>query len=437
MMRKRILAALLLLALLVPFACAAPVPADTQMRGVWVSAIYNLDYPTAGTTSAATLRREADAILDRCAALGFNAVFLQVRPTADAYYKSDIFPWSRYLTGQQGAAPSDGFDPLAYWADGAHTRGMELHAWINPYRVTRAGADEWAAVSAKNPAKQHPEWVIPYQENYYFDPAIPEVRDLVVEGAAEIAENYDVDGIHLDDYFYPDPDFDDSASFARYGSGYSDKADWRRHNVNLLVEALDERLHKIDPELAFGISPSGIWDNAKDNARGSATNGRSSYAQSYADGLYWIENGLVDYICPQIYWEIGYDIADFSVLLDWWSEAVRNTDVKLYIGMADYRSAEAADSTSVWYGADEIERQLTLIDTTGKAAGTVHFRYGSVDGSQALSSAIQKHFASAPATPVQQPAQPIQPVKTDEPKEAEPGSLFDIFSLFLYSITHA
>lgn len=434
-MLKRIFAALLLLSLLLPSAYAAVVPTDTQMRGVWVSAIYNLDYPSAGTTSADTLRKEADTILDRCAGLGFNAVFLQVRPTADAYYKSSIFPWSRYLTGKQGTAPSGNFDPLSYWVEGAHKRGMDLHAWLNPYRVTRAGEDEWQAVSAQNPAKQHPEWVIQYKENYYFDPAVPEVRQLVVDGALEIVNNYDVDGIHLDDYFYPETDFDDAASFARYGAGYRDLGDWRRNNVNLLISALDEALHKADAGISFGISPSGIWDNAKDNPRGSATNGHSSYAQSYADSLYWIENGFVDYICPQVYWEIGYEIADFEILLDWWSNAVKNTGVKLYIGIADYRSAETTDTASKWYGSAEIERQLSMIDTTGKAAGTVHFRFGSVDGSQALSAAVQKHFAAAPVTPAV-PETPAQPENT-APKEADPASLFDIFSLFLYSITHA
>lgn len=437
-MLKRILAAFLLLTLLLPTACAAVVPTDTQMRGVWVSAIYNLDYPSKGTTNADTLRKEADTILNRCAELGFNTVFLQVRPTADAYYKSDIYPWSRYLTGKQGTAPSGNFDPLTYWVAEAHKRGMELHAWINPYRVTRAGEDEWQAVSDQNPAKQHPDWVIHQGENYYFDPAVPEVRQMVVDGALEIVNNYDVDGIHLDDYFYPEGDFDDAASITRYGAGFSDLGDWRRNNVNLLISALNGTLHKADADISFGVSPAGIWDNAKDHTGGSATDGYSSYAQSYADSLYWVENGLVDYICPQVYWEIGFEKADFEVLLDWWSDAVKDTGVKLYIGIADYRSAEATDTTSKWYGSAEIERQLAMIDTTGKAAGTVHFRFGSVDGSQALSSAIKKHFETTPApvTP-SVPETPQAPSENTTPKEADPASLFDIFSLFLYSITHA
>lgn len=431
-MHKRILAALLLLTILIPAAAAAPIPVETQMRGVWVSSVYNLDYPSTATANAATLMAEADAILDNCASLGFNTVFLQVRPSSDALYRSEIFPWSRYLTGApQGIEPSNGFDPLAYWVSGAHARGLELHAWINPYRITRDGEREWEALNAENPAKKHPEWVIEYNDNYYYDPALDDVRSLVVDGAVEIVESYDVDGIHLDDYFYPGADFDDSASFARYGAGYADIADWRRNNVNLLVAELDEALHRADPGLSFGISPSGIWDNAPANPRGSKTNGYSAYSQSFADGLFWIQNGIVDYICPQIYWNIGSEAADFATLLDWWSEAVRGTDVKLYIGMAAYRSAETDDQTSVWYGADELARQLDQIDSTGKAAGSVQFRYGSVADSAVLSALVREHFSGAPETPA-------PPADTGEQPEVatDPGGLFDIFSLFLYSITH-
>lgn len=429
-MRKRILAIFMVLTLLIPAAGAVSVDTDTQMRGVWVSSVYNLDYPSAQTTNAATLMAEADTILDNCAALGFNAVFLQVRPSSDALYASSIFPWSRYLTGTQGVSPSNGFDPLAYWVSGAHARGMELHAWLNPYRITKNGDSEWETLSADNPAKQHPEWVVKYEDNYYFDPALPEVRELVVNGALEIVRGYDVDGVHLDDYFYPGSDFDDSASYARYGAGWSDLGDWRRDNVNQLVAALDSSLHSADPSISFGISPAGIWDNAPGNPRGSATKGRSSYSQIYCDSLYWIESGIVDYICPQVYWNIGFEAADFSILLDWWADAVSGTDVKLYIGMAAYRSAEAADASSVWYGSSEIERQLSLIDSTGKANGSVQFRYGSIAGSAALSTAIQNRFAGVPSPIV--PQQPAAP----QTGTSEAGSLLDIFSLFLYSIAH-
>ena len=197
------------------------VTASTEMRGLWVSSVINLDYPSQPTTSADELRSQADKILDNAKACGFNAIFLQVRPCADAIYPSKIYPWSIYLTGQQGVAPNASFDPLAYWVEGAHQRGMELHAWINPYRITKTAA-EWDKMAASSPAKQHPEWTIVYKDNYYFNPALPEVRQLVIDGAVEMAQNYAIDGVHMDDYFYPGTDFDDAASFAELGAGFSD-----------------------------------------------------------------------------------------------------------------------------------------------------------------------------------------------------------------------
>ena len=268
---KRTLALILSAALLaaVP-ASAIKVDDAAAMRGVWVSSVYNLDYPSEQTTDAAALKAEADAILDDCEDWGMNAVFLQVRPTSDALYDSDIFPWSRWLTGNQGEKPKGNFDPLEYWVEEAHKRGIELHAWINPYRITRAGAADWDHISSDNPAAAHPEWVIEHEGNYYYDPGLPAVRELVIDGAVEIAKNYDVDGIHLDDYFYPGSDFADDATYARYGDGET-LSDWRRENVNLLVEGLHKALQKYD--LEFGISPSGIWANQATDPRGSATGG--------------------------------------------------------------------------------------------------------------------------------------------------------------------
>ena len=173
----------------------------------------NLNY----TDAADQLKAEADTELDNIAAMGLNTVFLQVRPSADALYPSELFPWSRYVSGTAGQAPNGSFDVLGYWVTAAHERGLQLHAWINPYRITIDGEDEWNAIPDSSPAKQHPEWVIKYNDNYYFDPGIPAVQQLVVDGAAEIVKNYDVDGIHLDDYFYPGQKFDDDDSYAKYG----------------------------------------------------------------------------------------------------------------------------------------------------------------------------------------------------------------------------
>ena len=192
-------------------------PVQEEVRAVWVATVYNLDYPARGTTDAGALRQEADEILQGCAEMGMNWVILQVRPTCDALYPSDLFPWSRYLTGRQGSAPSGGFDPLAYWVERAHALGLELHAWINPYRVTRGGQGDYDTLAPNSPALLHPDWVVEHDGNYYLDPGLPQVEELVLQGAEELVRRYDIDGVHLDDYFYPGSDFDDAATFARYG----------------------------------------------------------------------------------------------------------------------------------------------------------------------------------------------------------------------------
>lgn len=370
-------------------AAAAGVDATDAIRGVWVSSVYNLDYPSAQTADADTLKAEADAILDNCEDWGLNAVFLQVRPTSDALYDSDIFPWSRWLTGSQGDAPEKKFDPLEYWIEEAHARGIELHAWINPYRITRAGETDWNDIDPDNPAAEHPEWVVKYEGNYYYDPGLPAVRELVIDGAVEIAENYAVDGIHLDDYFYPGSDFNDDATYARYGNGM-DLADWRRENVNLLVKGLHDALE--DYDLDFGISPSGIWANQATDPRGSATGGSEHYVKSYADSLKWIEEEWIDYIIPQIYWEIGHQLADFATLADWWQEAVGDSDVALYIGMAAYRCTDA--TSGPWMTCDPLFEDLDYLAHNDIADGCVYFRYGSLRDVDGLSDQLVDWYAS-------------------------------------------
>lgn len=391
MLKRRILSVILVLAMLIPAAYAAQ-PAQDGMRGVWVSSVANIDYPSQQGLSADQLKSEADTILNNIAAMGLNTVFLQVRPSADALYQSALFPWSRYVSGTTGQAPDGDFDVLAYWVEGAHSRGLQLHAWLNPYRITRDGKEELDALPETSPAKQHPEWVVEYEGNYYFNPGLPAVQQLVVDGAAEIVRNYDVDGIHLDDYFYPGTDFNDAAAYARYGDDFSDIGDWRRDNVNTLIASLDETVHAINPELSFGVSPAGIWDNKADNPKGSDTNGRSSYREIYCDSVEWIKRGTVDYICPQLYWSIGYEIADFEVLVDWWQDIVSTSDVALYIGIGAYRAAEA-EPGDVWYGTAELERQLDMLDNSIDIQGEVFFSYASLMEAQGCSDFLTAHYA--------------------------------------------
>ncbi|MDY2968784.1 MAG: family 10 glycosylhydrolase [Butyricicoccus pullicaecorum] len=381
------------LTLVTPAFAAGTPSASEEMRGVWVSSVYNLDYPSSPTTDPDKLKAEADEILDNCVKWGLNAVFLQVRPSGDALYKSDLFPWSKYLTGSVGTAPQDGFDPLEYWVEAAHKRGLELHAWINPYRITRSKDTEWNSLPSTHPAKMNPDWVVKYSDgNYYFNPGIPEVRDLVTRGAVEIVQNYDVDGLHMDDYFYPGTDFNDAATYQKYGSGFSNIADFRRDSVNQLVAQLDTAVHNIDPDIQFGISPSGIWANKSTDPRGSNTNGSEHYVSSYADSLYWIENGLVDYIIPQIYWEIGHKLADFATLADWWNDAVAGSDVHLYIGMGAYRCAD--NPTGVWTTTDPLFDSLAYLENKDNVGGCVFFRYGSIPAVSGMADRLTNWYST-------------------------------------------
>ena len=381
------------LTLVTPAFAAGTPSASEEMRGVWVSSVYNLDYPSSPTTDPDKLKAEADEILDNCVKWGLNAVFLQVRPSGDALYKSDLFPWSKYLTGSVGTAPQDGFNPLEYWVEAAHKRGLELHAWINPYRITRGKDTEWNSLPSTHLAKMNPDWVVKYSDgNYYFNPGIPEVRDLVTRGAVEIVQNYDVDGLHMDDYFYPGTDFNDAATYQKYGSSFSNIADFRRDSVNQLVAQLDTAVHNIDPDIQFGISPSGIWANKSTDPRGSNSSGSEHYVSSYADSLYWIENGLVDYIIPQIYWEIGHKLADFATLADWWNDAVAGSDVHLYIGMGAYRCAD--NPTGVWTTTDPLFDSLAYLENKDNVGGCVFFRYGSIPAVSGMADRLTSWYST-------------------------------------------
>lgn len=367
-----------------------------QFRAVWVSTAYRLDYPSKATTDPAVLKADADRILKNCADMGMTAVILQVRPSADALYPSAYFPWSADLTGRQGQAPADGFDPLAYWVEQAHELGLELHAWINPFRVTKGGQSEYNSLTADHPAKVHPDWVVEYDGKFYFNPGLPEVREYIIQSAEELARNYDIDGIHLDDYFYPGTNFDDADTYAQYGGSFSDIGDWRRDNVNQLVKELGERLHAIDPDLSYGISPSGVWADKSSQSQGSnTTGGFESYSASYADSRKWVKEEWVDYICPQVYWYIGHPSMDYETIVKWWADVVKGTGVSLYIGMADYQAGNT-DPASPWYGVEAIRQQLELNETIAQVDGEVHFRYQFLAQNGELQALYQAFYGDQP-----------------------------------------
>ena len=369
-----------------------------ELRGVWVASVLGIDYPSTATADDRELRREADIILDNVKELGFNAVFLQVRPCADALYKSDIFPWSRYLTGTQGLAPTNGFDPLAYFVEEAHKRGLELHAWINPYRITASPGDN-ATLAFNHPALKYPELTVLHTDGkLYFNPGEPDARRLIIDGIEEILLNYDVDGIHMDDYFYPSGDFDDQANFQKYGDGVSNIEDWRRISNNVLIKDIKATVKSLKPDVAFGVSPFGIWANQASNPMGSETRGNESYYSSYADTKLWVEAGYLDYIMPQIYWNIGFEIADYQKLLKWWSDVVADTGVKLYIGQAAYRVVDA-EAGSPWADGQEIRRQVALNRADSNVSGYCMYTYNSFMKNAALAQVI-KEINSAPTVTV-------------------------------------
>lgn len=361
--------------------------AEQEFRGVWIATTLNLDYPSKPGLSANALREEADVLLDQARDLGMNAVILQVRPCGDAIYPSDYYPWAQVLSGTQGVTPDEEFDALAYWVAGAHKRGLAIHAWVNPFRVTQGSKAE---LSENNPARLHPEWVVKNQDGKcYLNPGIPEVRQYVVDGVREIVKRYAVDGIQFDDYFYPGKEFPDSDTFAEYGTG--GLLDWRRENINALIEETHGAVHQERSDVVFGVSPFGIWRNLVSTTDGSATYGLESYVEHATDSRRWVKEGWVDYIAPQLYWSIGDKAGDYEALLDWWADVVHGTNVKLYIGHAGYRALEA-EPGSVWYGAEEIKRQLAMNHTRPDVSGSIHFRIGTYLKTPELVDALKSEY---------------------------------------------
>lgn len=311
-----------------------------EFRGAWIATVENIDWPSAPGLPVDQQKKELTSLLDFLQDAGINAVMFQIRPAADAFYAKSREPWSKWLTGVQGQAPNPAYDPLDFAITEAHKRGMELHAWFNPYRASTD--NKYSTLSPTHISNIKPEWFFIYGGMKLFDPGIPEVRDYIVKVFLDVVDNYDIDGVHLDDYFYPyrieGQTIKDAQTFKTYGAGFDDINDWRRHNVDTLIEMLSDSIHKHKPRMKFGISPFGVWANKSNNPEGSDTHGLPSYYELYADSRKWIKEGWLDYITPQIYFAIGDRSVSFDKLLDWWSD---NTyDRHLYIGMAAYRIGE-------------------------------------------------------------------------------------------------
>lgn len=346
-----------------------------EMRAVWVTTVANIDFPKSPYSSVSTQKDEICTILDQHQADGVNAIFFQVRPAADAFYDSDFEPWSKYLNGKQGKAPYPYYDPLTYIIEEAHKRNMELHAWINPFRVRLKTSD---VLTPDHPYKTHPWWGWNYGGKTYFDPGVPEARLHTQNVVLDIVKRYDIDGIHFDDYFYPyrsnkNSALPDNNTFRQYGGKYYPNRieDWRRENINTFVNGVSKAIKEEKEWVKFGISPFGIWKNSISPEDDLPTkNGTSNYDILYADVVKWLREGWIDYCAPQLYWAIGFKKADYSKLLTWWDKNTYGRN--MYIGHSLYK-IDPESKEEAWRSPLEIERQIEALRACDNITGSVFF----------------------------------------------------------------
>nr|WP_219608902.1 glycoside hydrolase family 10 protein [Pectobacterium brasiliense] len=374
-----------------------PLPAKLQqnkepMRGVWLATVSRLDWPPVASVNASSpairITQQQEALkgkLDKLKSLGINTVFFQVKPDGTALWPSKILPWSDMLTGKIGEDPS--YDPLQFMLDEAHKRGMKVHAWFNPYRVSvntkPSTVTELNRTLSQNPASVfvlHRDWIRTAGDRFVLDPGIPEARSWITSIVAEVVARYPIDGVQFDDYFYAESSgsmLNDSETFKKQGQGFGSKADWRRHNTQLLIEQVSRTIKQLKPEVEFGVSPAGVWRNRSHDAAGSDTRGAAAYDEAYADTRLWVQQGLLDYIAPQIYWPFARDAARYDVLVKWWADVVKPTNTRLYIGVALYKVGEPSKNEPDWTingGVPELKKQLDLNESMPQINGTILFR---------------------------------------------------------------
>ncbi len=380
-----------------------PLPDKTgrhePVRGVWLATVSRLDWPPLesvnGRPAASRIAMQQKALtdkLDNLKSLGINTVFFQVKPDGTALWPSKILPWSDMLTGKIGEDP--GYDPLQFMLDEAHKRGMKVHAWFNPYRVstnTRPGTvAELNRTLSLNPPSVfvlHREWIRTAGDRYVLDPGIPEARDWITSIVAEVVSRYPVDGVQFDDYFYtetPGSMLNDSQTYRQYGQGFDSKADWRRDNTQKLIAQVSRTIKQLNPNVEFGVSPAGVWRNRSHDPAGSDTRGAAAYDESFADTRRWVQQGFLDYIAPQIYWPFSRDAARYDVLAKWWAGVVKPT--RLYIGVALYKVGESSSKEPDWTvkgGVPELKKQLDLNESEPHIDGTILFRENNLNQPQA------------------------------------------------------
>lgn len=373
-----------------------------DLRAMWVASVENIDWPSRTGLSAEQQRTELVGWLDLAQQQRHNAIVLQVRPTADAFWPSDVEPWSAYLSGTQGVEP--GWDPLGFAVDAAHERGLELHAWFNPFRVSQR-ADRSVLVP-EHPGAQHPDWVVAYGGKLYYNPGLPQVRELCRRAIIDAVRRYDIDAVHFDDYFYPYPVagqvFDDAAAYAEHGQGFS-LEDWRRDNINRFMSDLRDDIRRTRPTTQLGVSPFAIWRNRATDPEGSDTTaGAETYDDLYADTRKWVREEAVDYIAPQVYWSRGFAAADYEKVTDWWAEQVTGTRVHLFIGQATYKVAANADPS--WDDPQELSSHLEFNTRYPQIDGNMFFsakqvRLNALDATGILNRTWYSRPSLTPASP--------------------------------------
>jgi uncharacterized lipoprotein YddW (UPF0748 family) len=384
-----------------------------EFRAAWVATVGNIDWPSRSGLSATQQQAEFINLLNQHQQAGLNAVVVQVRANADALYASPLEPWAEMLTGRQGQAP--GYDPLAFMIAECRKRGLEFHAWFNPYRAVSNATT--AQLAPNHVALQHPDWLLSQGSLRILNPGLPAVRSYVTSVIMDVVRRYDIDGIHFDDYFYPYPPaagtlpFNDDAAFAAYGQNFTSRADWRRDNVNRFVRQVADSIRAAKPWVKFGISPFGIWQNRSTaQPQGSATSGLQSYSDIYADSRLWVQQGWVDYVAPQLYWNIGLAAANYEVLVPWWagvvqsSPAVGGSNRHLYIGQAAYRVG-ATGENATWQQPGHMPAQLRLNRRTVGVQGSIFYNTNTLNRNplglrdSLQTTAFYKHPALRPAMP--------------------------------------
>jgi len=402
-----------------------------EFRGVWLATVVNIDFPSSKNLSTEQQKDEFIKLLDMHKRNGMNAVIVQIRPAADAFYPSQYEPWSEYLTGKQGQPPSPYYDPLKFMVAETHKRGMEFHAWMNPYRAEfKIGK---SSISPTHITRRHPEWFIDYGGVKYFDPGNKDAQNFVENVVRDVVKRYDIDAIHFDDYFYPyriaGKEFNDQSSFVKYGNGMS-RDDWRRSNVDSIIVHLSKAIKEENKYCQFGISPFGVWRNIDKDSEGSNTKaGQTNYDDLYADILLWLRMKWIDYVVPQLYWEISHKVVGFEVLTDWWARHTYGR--QLYIGQGIYRALES--KSYAWKNRNELPNQIKFLRKYPQIQGSAFFSSSTFfSNPNGWNDSLRNNYYKYPAIPPPMPwidsAKPAQPIILfDSSKSTFATSSLDIY----------